>query len=258
MKKIITAFNVIIMTVLVAGFGLVAEAETRTDTQRSIRGTTELRTGITPEAIKIDARAKTEIDNLIRSESARCNSLANQEQKRTCLAQIELRIKERLPLTTPEDIKMLREKMIQSQRVQENSGSRPEVGSVPKERSSPEFQKVSSRLVAAHDRISTLADRIDSRIRKLESEGVETAEARRYTEAARSDLRMAKSSIATMEENVKTLTGRTSLSGTAEIDASIRSLRETIESIKKNLISAHRNLTGAIASLKSVTNKVAN
>ncbi len=108
-----------------------------------------------------------------------------------------------------------------------------------------EVSHVAARLDVAYGRLLKIADRIDSRIAKLEADGKDVGEAKSHVITARAALAAAQSSIG----NIKTTFATVIASDDPEGEFS--KVRDLVESIKGNLKTAQSELEAAVRLLKT-------
>ncbi len=120
---------------------------------------------------------------------------------------------------------------------------------VIKERLSKFTENLVKRFDAAIERLEVLADRIDSRISKMEAENLDVTDAKELMVVARIKLETAKTSAAGIDlESV--LVASSTATTTATIKADFDSLRTQIEKAKSDIKAAHAALVDVIKNLK--------
>ena len=115
--------------------------------------------------------------------------------------------------------------------------------------------KVIKRFEAALERLEKLATRIESRIAKMEAEGIDVVEAKELLLAAEAKIEIAKTSVAEISlplQDVISDTGTT----TAAIKGKYESLRAEIVKAKEDIKAAHAALVEVILNLKPGFNKI--
>jgi hypothetical protein len=107
---------------------------------------------------------------------------------------------------------------------------------------------------AAIDRITKLADRIDSRILKLKEKNIDTSKAEASIAIARTKIVEAKAAVALAKSAVEgaLLNADVSASSTAAVNAG-KPVREALEKARVAVVAAHKALVGATEALKANT-----
>lgn len=120
-------------------------------------------------------------------------------------------------------------------------------------------QGVITNLTAIHTRISVLADRIDSRLKKLAAEKIDVSVSQKLLTGAREELRLAKISISDVETSFKAELEAATQARQDSTNSKSREFftktRASIKTAKDHLKAAHRNLVEAIANVKAGTSK---
>lgn len=128
------------------------------------------------------------------------------------------------------------------------------------------FELSLKHLLSIHTRLSTLANRIEERIKKLEASGISTVESQKFLAAAQADLKNAKLKIDAASASFKTETdakidskidsdSQISLNVSTYVEKNFKTTHANIQSAKELLKSAHRNLMAAVTSFKPGLNK---
>jgi len=99
-------------------------------------------------------------------------------------------------------------------------------------------------ILATVERLTNIADRIESRIEKVAAGGGETADAANYLNAARADLEAAKTSVAEFD--------KLDLSGD-DAQVNFELVKVAAKEAKDNIRSAHENLKNAVSSFSQGT-----
>ena len=116
------------------------------------------------------------------------------------------------------------------------------------------FENVIKELRALLTRFTSIADRIEARIKIVNSKGADTTQAEKYLSAARNDLNAAKGHIETagnrfQKENDSVATS--TISRTRD-NAAFANTKASIKAAKESLRSAHKNFGEALKALRSV------
>lgn len=111
------------------------------------------------------------------------------------------------------------------------------------------IQNIIKRFTAAVERFEKLAERIGSRIEKLEANEVDVSESKELFETAKEKIAIAKGSILliSIPENVASTTASTTVSAIKE---AFETTKEQIEKAKSDLKDTHAALVDVIVSLK--------
>ena len=113
-------------------------------------------------------------------------------------------------------------------------------------------KNIIAKFEAAIERITKLTNRIESRITKLDAEGVDTSKAKVLVAEAKVKTETAKQSLRTLGADI------TNALDEAENRKDLSSkIRTAIETVQNNIKSAHQNLVEAITSLKAGLNEKA-
>ncbi len=117
------------------------------------------------------------------------------------------------------------------------------------------FAAVIKQLNAVYTRFMNIADRIDSRIKVLKSEGSNTSESEKHMTAARADLSAAKGHIETagnrFKKELETVATST-ISRTSDNSAFVNT-KASIKAAKESLRSAHKHFQEALKALKPIS-----
>lgn len=110
------------------------------------------------------------------------------------------------------------------------------------------------RMNAAIERITKLADRIDSRILKLKGKSIDTSKAEASIVIARTKIGDAKAAVVLAQSAVAgaLINADTSASSTTSVDAG-KPVREALEKARVAVVAAHKALIDAIEALKANT-----
>jgi hypothetical protein len=112
-----------------------------------------------------------------------------------------------------------------------------------------------ARYEAAIDRLGSLADRIESRITKIEAGGINESEAKELLTAAKTKIETAKISVA----NIASTTTNTSFgTTTATVKEDFEIIKTLMEKAKSDIKTAHAALIDVVNSLKPGDNKLKN
>ncbi|NQV88171.1 MAG: hypothetical protein HQ402_01260 [Parcubacteria group bacterium] len=110
-------------------------------------------------------------------------------------------------------------------------------------------KNIIAKFESAIERITKLTNRIESRITKLDAEGVDTSKAKVLIADAKAKTEIAKQSLRTLGADI------TNALNEAENRKDLSSkIRTAIETVKNNIKSAHQSLVEAITSLKAGLN----
>ncbi len=219
MKKLMK-FAVLASFACAMVFGLAASARAEDPIRINTASGVGINGQVMDKAVTLDLKTKAEIEAIVKNEGHRCQTLTTEDQKLACYKQIETKIRakfESLAKDSPFFQEILRSTTFQKGTdgkyqvtVGKDVGIKKEDG-VPVLRAvkgdfdifSGRFADVIKNLEAIHTRISTLADRIDSRISKLSGEKADVAVSKKYMAAAREELRLAKVSIDSAQTTFK-------------------------------------------------------
>lgn len=248
MKKLILLSLVVICALTL---GLSSVSAQTTGANSSVRFNANVDTRVAPE-IRIDAKAKAEIDSLIKTENARCDNITDPVQKKNCLVQVDLRVKERASLFDDKE-KMMRSDETMKRQV-EDRPARDEDRNDP-ERFGKTLEIVVKRLTATYDRFTTLGDRIEARIEKMDS-NENTDEAKKYLESARNHLTQARSIILQIQSTDQIFGLQNTVKPDENEASPIAKTREIVKSAMQRLALAHKNLKEAVSSLKEVDTNI--
>lgn len=112
-------------------------------------------------------------------------------------------------------------------------------------------------LVAVHERLSQLGNRIEERIKKLSAGGVNVEMSQKFLASARADLSKAKTEIENARSAFKTelaaVSSNTSASATVNVNTSFPKTLAAVQAAKAALKSAHSNLVSATRGLAQVS-----
>lgn len=122
--------------------------------------------------------------------------------------------------------------------------------SVIKERLDKFSENVVKRFNAAIERLETLANRIDSRIAKMEEEGLDVLNAKELLSIAEVKIETAKTSTAGISLESQAVVSDSDTSSTTTIKANFDTLRRQIETAKTDIKAAHTALVDVINTLK--------
>jgi len=221
---------------------------------------------------------QTEIETIVKNEATRCQSLTTEEQKQACYKQVETKIRARFEgemKNSPALQNILRDVSFKKDgngkylintrtdgEVKRNDDASNMGPKQTRENFSERFNYVTKNLEAVYTRISTLADRIDSRITKLAAENIDVVAAKKFMVTAREELRLAKTSTESAKAAFKSETAVVQVSESNDLKSEFTMPREkiakTLEHIKNaktHFKNAHQNLVQAISSLKPGANK---
>lgn len=117
-----------------------------------------------------------------------------------------------------------------------------------KERLDKFMQNVIERFSAAQDRLEELANRIDSRLQKMEAEGVNVSSQKTKLAEAKAKIAALGTSIATLETKSKEV-----VSG--DTRALYPELKTSVEGVKAEIKAAHASLVDIVESMKGMSGK---
>jgi hypothetical protein len=108
------------------------------------------------------------------------------------------------------------------------------------------------RMKAAIDRLSKLADRVDSRIAKLKSKGVDTTVAEANIAIARTKIAAATSAVSAAESAVLGAAAQADVIASSTVPSDPgKPVREALEKARLAVVDAHKALVDAVESLKA-------
>jgi hypothetical protein len=102
-----------------------------------------------------------------------------------------------------------------------------------------------SRFEAGINRLNILADRIESRITKIEAEGIEMTESRELLESARAKISLASELMLKIE-----LSTEANYEDKSEITSVFRNIQNQIQETRRSIISAHSALVDVVVNIK--------
>ncbi len=118
------------------------------------------------------------------------------------------------------------------------------------ENRSERFQQVITKLTSIHDRLIKVTERIESRIKKLDSESFNTDTSAKLVAKAREELRLAAISTSEASVSLKAESDTSTTINAENYRAVYAKTFTNIKTTKEHLIKAHRNLVEAITNLK--------
>lgn len=111
-----------------------------------------------------------------------------------------------------------------------------------------------TRLKAAVERFTKIADRIDSRILKLKGNGVDTSKAESNVAIARTKITEATAAVAAAEASITSAVASANASETSSTTAPVDSgkpVREALQKARAAVEEAHKALVNAVESLRA-------
>ena len=153
-------------------------------------------------------------------------------------------IKERIASSTEE----MRNKM--EERKNQAEKRKDEMRDKIRERISNFMDNMIKRYNAAIGRLDKLATRIDSRIKKLEAEGIDETVSKDLLVTAKAKIEIAKISVSTIANVASTTTA-----STTDLKTSFPGLKSALEKAKKDIMAAHRALIDVVKNIKPGRNK---
>lgn len=125
-----------------------------------------------------------------------------------------------------------------------------------KDRLNKFIDNVVERFDAAIERLSKIADRLDSRMTKMEADGIDVSKAKDLMSVARIKIETAKTSISEISLQTQIVASSTATT-TAEVKASFDGIRSSIEKAKNDVKAVRAALSDVISNLKPGLNKQA-
>ncbi|MEK9185292.1 MAG: hypothetical protein AAB863_00815, partial [Patescibacteria group bacterium] len=119
------------------------------------------------------------------------------------------------------------------------------------------LRNLTKRFDAAIERLRKLASRIESRISKMETQGINTAEAKGLLDVAKVKINLAASSTEALKLKTNALLATTTASST-DLKIAFKNLKDDVKEVKDDVKAAHAALVDVINSLKPGRNKPKN
>ena len=203
------------------------------------------------ERAKVNATINAEVQAAIKRETERCATLKTEDEAKACRAKIEsvIRAKFQNAVKEPGLLNNFFRGNGTMDDKDKNKGDERKDGEKRNTSvtASAHIEGVITRLGAIHDRLVKVSDRIESRIKKIDS-SINTKASAELVAKARAELKLAAS--ATAEASTSFKTENDGAAGKDDIKAAYAKTIVHIKEAKQHLIQAHRNLVQAIASLK--------
>lgn len=257
MKNIIVSLFIFSLAFGTAGFVSAHEGG-----EPHTHANTEVRTG---GALPIDIKAFADIEATFKAERARCDAMKNDAEKRSCYEKIAANLKAKF---TNVDERLFRDILQggasghigddknnkQNDRGQNNDKN--ENGKKFSVDFSGRFDHTIKKLTAVQDRLSKVADRIDSRMEKLKADNIDTSASVKLVASARAELKLAADAITNAQSSFKTENEASAEVNANNYKTTYAKTLAHVKTAKEHLVQAHRNLVQAISSLKPGANKI--
>ncbi|HLP44024.1 MAG TPA: hypothetical protein VK145_01985 [Candidatus Nanoarchaeia archaeon] len=246
-KKII--IFLFILSLILGVTGVASARETETGANRGSLNVNVSGQVKTDDQAKITSTINAEIQAAIKRETERCATLKTEDEAKACRAKIETTIRSKFQNAVKEPGLLNNffrgEGSIDDKNKADgrNDGEKRN-GSVT---ASAHVEGVIARLGAIHERLIKVADRIESRIEKIDS-SINTKASVELVTKAREELRLAASATAEASTSFKTENGIAA--GKNDVKAAYAKTIAHIKEAKQHLIQAHRNLVQAITNIK--------
>lgn len=125
-----------------------------------------------------------------------------------------------------------------------------------KNRLSKFIDKLIERFSAAISRLEKLADRIASRIVKMEAEGIDVSKAKSLLSEARVKIEVAASSTAAIKVKALEFQSSDTATTTADLRLNYEAVKDAVEQAKSDIKAAHAALVDVVNNLKPGRNKI--
>ncbi len=211
---------------------------------------------------QIDIKTAGEIETAFKAERTRCDTMTSDTDKKACYEKIVATLKTKFTNVDESIFRGLIGGKIFEGKAGTNLGYPDDKNKDGKKDDNKDFSAAISgridhvikKLGAINDRLTKVADRIQSRMDKLNSQKIDTAASVKFVASAREELKLATTAANDAQTSYKTESNTTVTVDASNYKTVYAKTIANIKSAKEHLIQAHKYLVQAIANLKPGVN----